>query len=320
MHSARARARLAISIAVVAAVVLSMGAGPASAALPAPKPPSAAAMKKLGVRVVWPAGRRVMTVEPGERLHVRVRRAGGATPRVTLVRVDSRGRRMRQVGTDAGRRGVLSVTVPERAGARYALQLQVGPERFWSWLQAQPAPEPVVAPPPLPAPEPPLAPAPPPPPPLAPAPSPAPPSGPGGPPVYSHPGLPCPASGGTASATHSLDRVQARAGERVQVTITNTGDTCLYDELDSYWERQLVGGGWERVSEPAWHPGTPDAPERVESPRQTEDRYIGMMGASWTVSIPVWSSMHPGRYRLTKSLGGVNGPWVIQADFVVLPD
>jgi hypothetical protein len=315
MNRCRAGAPRDATCSVLVAMAFALAAAPAAKALPAPKPPSDAALKELGVRVVWPAKDRVTTVTPGERIRVPVRRAGASTPRVTLVRVDARGRPLRAVMGDSGRRGVLRVTVPSRAGARYALRLQVGDALFWSWLETAPDPEPVPEPTPAPVLEPPPAeppaavePAPPPaPPPAQPAP------GPGAPPVYSHPGLPCPASGGYAAATHTTSATSGRAGDVIRLTITNTGNVCLSDRLDSHWERQTPGGGWEQVAKPPTDP-----PEAV--PGWAGDRKIAMMGETWTVEMPVWSTLEPGRHRLVKTLGSPAGPWVITVEFEVLPD
>src|SRR5699024_847088 len=121
------------------------------------------------------------------------------------------------------------------------LRLMIGQTSFWSWIQTpaeQKTPAPVIAPPivgpPAAEPAPEATPEPPAPAPQAP---PDPHSGvPGGPPIYASPGLPCPASGGTAAATSSISTSSGHVGDPVVLTINNTGNICLYDDLNSWFE------------------------------------------------------------------------------------
>jgi hypothetical protein len=306
-------------VSLIGVAAFSMGCGVAQAAssstLPDARPPGASALRGLGVQLTWPLHRDLTTVRPGQRISVTVRRAGTATPRLVLMRIDAAGTPVRAVMGDQGRHGRLTVTVPQRSDLRYQLRLQIGRQTFWGWVQTPPAPpEAPVAPPPAPP-----APTTPPPssdpaPPVAPEPVP-PPGVPGGPPVYNHPGLPCPASGGTPSATSTVSATSGHVGDTVRLTMTNTGNVCLYDDLDTHFERQQTGGSWQSITEPPY--SSTDVPERNVANGNT-DRVIGFMGDTWTTEIRVWSTLAPGHYRIVKSLRTVSTPWTISIEFDVL--
>jgi hypothetical protein len=315
----RGRVQPAWALAVVAAFIL-WTPSVAAAALPPAKPPTRLALKELGVRATWPVHQEVTTISPGRQVTVTIKRSRRATPRLALYRVDSSGRLISAAMGDRGRSGALSVLVPDRPDQRYQLRLTIGRARFWSWIQT-----PAAVPPTLPAPTPPAPPAPvtdpTPPPPPSPTPQPPAPAEPtsgvpGGPPVYVHPGLPCPISGGTAAATGTISSHSGHTGDPIVLTLTNTGDICLYDDLDSWFEARQPDGSWRAIAEPP--PSQTDAPE-FSGPQQRTDRTIGFMGATWTTQIKVWSTLHPGHYRLVKSLRTVNQPYVLTFDYDVLP-
>ena len=128
----------------IAALVLTGCAalpGPAHGVLPASRPPDAAALRAAGLRVTWPvASTAPVALAGGPPLRVRVARAGRATgarrarARLALVRVDGGGRPMRIVTGGVLTSGPFTARLPARAGARYALRLEVGERRWWSWI------------------------------------------------------------------------------------------------------------------------------------------------------------------------------------------
>jgi hypothetical protein len=291
-------------------------AAEASAGLPHARPPGSTALRDLGVKLDWPLHRDLTTVKPGQRITVTVKRAGAATPRLVLVRTDATGTPRRAIMGDQGRRGRLTVTVPKRADEQYQLRLQIGRETFWSWVQTpaaaqpEPAPAPVAPTPEAASPIPSAAPA----APVAPEPVPAP-GVPGGPPVYNHPGLPCAASGGTPAATSTISATSGRVGDTVRLTMTNTGNICLYDDLDTHFERKQPDGTWQTIAEPPY--SSTDVPERSLRDNRT-DTTIGMIGDTWTTEIRVWSTLQPGHYRLVKNLRTVANPYPMTYEYDIL--
>lgn len=207
----------------IAAAVVCLAALPnvAHAALPAERPPDPPTLRAAGLTVSWPV-RGGAEFAPGDRVVVRVRalRAGDQGPlaRVSLVRVNRSGRTLRGVASQSLRDGVFTARLPDLPAARYALRLDVGGRRYFSWITTAGAPG---APPPGPLPPP--------------NPSPRP----SGPP-------PCP-SRGTSSFEVRVDPGQARAGDRFTLMVVNTGTTCLTGGYDYGWERQLPDGSWEPV-------------------------------------------------------------------------
>jgi hypothetical protein len=87
-------------------------------------------------------------------------------------------------------------------------------------------------------------------------------------------------------ATLRIDPTVAHAGDTVVSTLANTGSVCVPTGLSYRWQRQLPSG-WEPVPPPP-NFGFP---------------LIGLTvgpGGTLTDEVPVWDTMKPGRYRLTK--------------------
>jgi hypothetical protein len=146
--------RLAAAAAAGAAVSAAVAAAPAGASdprTPVPgrelgavsRPPTAQALRRVGLRVAWPAvGAGV--VEGGRRLVVGVTPTGRRRPlaRVTLVRVRADGRLGRTHVRRTLRRGRVVMWVPMGAERRYVLRLQVGRRLWWSHLRVPVVPGP----------------------------------------------------------------------------------------------------------------------------------------------------------------------------------
>jgi hypothetical protein len=116
-------------------------------ALPPAEPP---AQSLAGVHVTWPLKAAETTLAPGAKLVVRV-----SSPRrraqLSLVRVDARGRALRTITRRTLRKGTFTAMVTAATpGARYALRLNVGALKRWSWITtprpAAPAPPPAPVP------------------------------------------------------------------------------------------------------------------------------------------------------------------------------
>jgi hypothetical protein len=105
----------------------------ALAALPPAHPPDVDALKKQGVAVTWPLTRsvRLPSAYPHD-LGVAVRAKRRVT--ISLRRVDARGRLVETVKRQTVREGTFDEYVYGKPGARFQLRLEVGKQRFWSWI------------------------------------------------------------------------------------------------------------------------------------------------------------------------------------------
>lgn len=239
--------------------------------MPAANPPKKSALRAVGLRISWPISASEVNLRPGTRLVVRVSRVRGARTRrpkarIKLVRVDARGRAIKAVARRAMRAGTFVVRLPSRAGARYALRLAVGKQRYWSWIATSEPAAPVL-----------------------------------------EPILPlsaCPRPG--PSAGHArVDPPTGRSWDRLTVSLTNTGSSCLTGGVGYGWERQLAGGRWEEVRpDPYPAPALPFG----AAPGQTS-----------THGAFVWPELDPGPHRLVKTVEGNDGPLLLSARFEVLP-
>jgi hypothetical protein len=193
----------------------------AAVARPAGSVPDARALRSAGLAVTWPLAGPAVTVAPGTRLAVGVRKLRRSAPvaTVALLRVGSTGRALRVVATRRVRSGRVALTVPATGpgGAHYALRLRAGRLTYAGWIDPPPpAPAPAPAPAPLPAP--------------APNPNPD----------------PCPVSAGTPAATLTLDAGYLPVGGTVGYAIADTGPTCISIGVGYSWQRQ-DGDRWTDV-------------------------------------------------------------------------
>jgi hypothetical protein len=116
---------------------------------------------------------------------------------------------------------------------------------------------------------------------------------------------PCPE--GPSAAQLSVDPQAGRSGDKLTISITNTGSSCLAGGLSYGWERQLPDGSWERVV-----PDPPGFPVPA----------IGISvapGRTFTQSALVWPELDPGPHRLTKTMSGRGEELTFSAPFEVLP-
>jgi hypothetical protein len=132
------------------------------------------------------------------------------------VRVDGRGRPMRIVTRGVLTSGTFTARLPALAGARYALRLEVGERRWWSWITTAGPLLPVEGP----ASE-----------------------------------ATCPAAG-TGAGELRVEPAAARPGAVVTARLTNTGTGCLGFGALFHWDALLPDGTWEPVESdrpsPSW--------------------------------------------------------------------
>jgi hypothetical protein len=112
----------------------------------------------------------------------------------------------------------------------------------------------------------------------------------------------CPPAGRTEGALR-LSATTVRRGDVIEVTVINTGTTCLSGGWDFFYERLREDGTWERV--PANHP-TP-AIGVVTQPRTTTEH-----------DALVFEELEPGRHRLVKPLSSPSGPLTLIAELDVV--
>jgi len=209
-----------------AAVALLAALPVATAHAATPTAPSAKALRALGVKVTWPLHGASSVVKPGTKLTVKVTRLGGkkGTPvKLTLGRLDAKGRATKTLRSATLRSGTFSATVPKGDGLVYALSLNAKKVRFTGRFRTPAAVKPGADKPSPPAPA----------------------------------TDPCPPAG-TAAATVRLGATTVVAGQPVPYTVTNTGTTCLTANGHYGWQR-LTDAGWTFVVLPL---GFPD-PVRV---------------------------------------------------------
>ncbi|MBJ7329613.1 MAG: hypothetical protein JHC95_06935 [Solirubrobacteraceae bacterium] len=191
----------------------------AEAALPDGTRPVSRELRALGVSVTWPLRSAAAQVMPGTKLLVAVRQPSGRrTVRVALSEVDRTGRTSTVVGVARIKRGTVTLTVPRKFSATYALTLRVGARHYRSWVSttktATEAPAPDT---------------------LVPGASTLPEDPPSCPPV------------GTAVASLTLSAPVVPAGGTLGFTALNEGTTCLTGGA-GYGLEQRVGEGWVDVT------------------------------------------------------------------------
>ena len=111
----------------------------------------------------------------------------------------------------------------------------------------------------------------------------------------------CPQAGRTEGALR-LSSTVVRAGDAIDVSVINTGATCLQGGVDYFYERLREDGSWERVPTNDAFPaiGVITQPRTTSSHRATIAR-----------------ELQPGRHRLVKPLSGPAGPITLVAEFDV---
>jgi hypothetical protein len=121
-------------------------------ALPPAEPP---ARVVAGVQVTWPLTKSETELAPGAKLTIRVA-SKRRSAKLSFVRVNASGKALSTVARRTLRRGSFTVTVPNAAGARYALRVTVAGRKRFSWVTtpaavapAPPAPTPAPTPVPL---------------------------------------------------------------------------------------------------------------------------------------------------------------------------
>lgn len=256
----RAVAPLAVAVAVLAALALTL-----------PSTGSAAQVAGHGWTVDWPLHEGRQQVAPGTLLRVgvapasvsRSSRRGGSRSRrasaratVTLTRLAGNGRAARVLVRKRLSRGVVRVRIPRGAGPRYVLAVRgAGGVVARAVLRTAAAPRPT-----------------------PPRPVTPPRAGWCGSGVAAH----------AAAATMTADRTSVFAGERLTLTIANTGGTCLSAGYPYAWERQTPSG-WERV----------DTHEIFILPAIAIEP-----GRSWssTATVADATTMPPGHYRIRKEV------------------
>jgi len=211
-------------ICTTAAVALLAALPVATAHAATPTAPSAKALRALGVKVTWPLRGASPVVKPGTKLTVKVTRLGGKKGmpvKLTLGRLDAKGRATKTLRSATLRSGTFSATVPKGDGLVYALSLNAKKVRFTGRFRTPAA--------------------------VKPDPQKPKPDGPTA--------DPCQPAGTTATpaATVRLGVSTVVAGQPVPYTVTNTGTTCLTANGHYGWQR-LTDAGWTFVALPLSFP------------------------------------------------------------------
>jgi len=203
----------AVAIALLATLPVATAASAAT-----PTAPNAKALRALGVKVAWPLRGASPVVKPGTTLIVKVTHLAGkkGTPvKLTLARVDAKGRTTTTVRSATVKSGAFTATVPKGDGLAYALSLSAKKVRFTGRFRTPAAAKPPPAKPDAPAAD------------------------------------PCRPAGtaATPAATVQLGATTVVAGQPVPYTVTNTGTTCLTANGHYGWQR-LTSDGWTFVALP----------------------------------------------------------------------
>jgi len=117
--------------ALLAVVAVLLAPAVAGAALPAANPPDVAALKAQGVEVEWPLTASV-ELSRMHYLNLRVRSRKPVT--LSLIAVGRKGRPLRSVARKTLRSGTFEQYLVMARARRLALRLDVGKQRYWSWI------------------------------------------------------------------------------------------------------------------------------------------------------------------------------------------
>lgn len=122
----------------LALVLLLFVPSAAAAALPKAQPPDVRALKAKGVEVDWPLTRSV-ELSASHFLDIKVRSRRPVT--LSLVLVGRNGRPLRSVARTTLRTGSFQHFMSLYRGKRLALRLDVGAQRYWSWIRVHKDPD-----------------------------------------------------------------------------------------------------------------------------------------------------------------------------------